>query len=510
MSASALSERPPTPPRSNDGDSGALEVQSHFQPTEPYTPPRSILPAPKVEDTIVSDSEAPEAQPNSQRQDPYGDPSLYQTAAPVNTFYPIQPVSALPQTSGDKALLTPSHQTFMRTTLLQTPPPADDDEDRIRTRSGRALGSPSSPVFRNSSRVTKSPRIKSTPKASKKSKAAQTDAPLLDQPLSILTKDYKIPVKDMEAWVHRPVSERLQQANKNKGQHISRPMNSFMLYRSAYADRAKHFCQENNHQVVSKVTGASWPLEPKEVREMYEEFARIERDAHQNAHPDYKFAPNKSGAKKRPHFEDDDDDDDPEWYGSRQGKRSRTGTAGPNRSHSSTPFDDRFQTPYQPAMNPSSYWATNGGRPPVGMGHESYYQPVVQQYNQHVDDVVMRRIQYPQYEQPQLIGLPNNNHPALLDGQYHGQTTRDVLDPQLAGGEPQYQYTHYETVNPGYEAPRSHQYGAYAIAPQQFYEEQPQAVHPGMATLTDGQHVWEVSGEPGSELDDAFAFRNWT
>jgi hypothetical protein len=513
MSASLLIERPPTPPRSLDGESGPVEVQPQPEPAAPYTPPQTILPTPKFEenasqaskvedDTASGYNDAPKAHPASPDQDAYGDPSLYQTAAPANTFYPIQPVSNASQYLRENGSLTPTRQTFVRTTQLRTPP-ATYHDDRIHTRSGRALGSPLSPTFRNSARVVKSPRMKATPKAAKKAKAPKPGAPMLDEPLSILTKDYNIPVKDMDAWVHRPVSERLQQAVKNKD-HISRPMNSFMLYRSAYADRAKHFCKENNHQVVSQVTGASWPLEPKEVRQMYEEFARIERDAHHNAHPDYKFAPNKKGATKRPHYEldDDDDDDDPEWEGSRphRNKRSQTATTGTGRSQSSTPFDDRFQSPYHSAMHPSSYWASNPhGQPPMGMGPESYYQPVVNQYNQQVDEAAMRQMQYPQYAQSQMLGVPHNSHPMLLAGPYYEQMHGDVIDPQLGGGEPQYQYSHYETAHPGYEAPRIYEYSGYPVQHQQYYEG-PQSSHPGMATLTDGPDGWD---QPGAEFDHA-------
>jgi hypothetical protein len=347
--------------------------------------------------------------------------------------------------------------------------------------------------------------MKSIPKASRKSKAAKPGAPQLDQPLSILTKDYKIPVKDMDAWVHRSVSERLEQAKKNKEGHISRPMNSFMLYRSAYADRAKHFCKENNHQIVSQVTGSSWPLEPKEVREMYEEFARIERDAHANAFPDYKFQPQNRHKRVRV---DEDDEGDPEWPVPRV-KRSYTGTSGATRSHSSTPFADRFQTLYRPVMHPSSFWASNPhGQPPMGMGPESYYQQVFNQYSQQVDEIAMRGMQFPPYEEHSLVGLPNNNHPALLGGQYPEQMQGDVLDPQLAGGEQQYQYLHYETVQPGYEAPRSYQYNEYPSVQQQYYGEESPILHPGMATLTDGQNVWEEPGPPGAAFDDAF--QRWT
>jgi len=84
-----------------------------------------------------------------------------------------------------------------------------------------------------------------------------------------------------------------------------------MLYRSAYAERTKHWGTENNHQVVSTIAGQSWPLEPKEVREMYEEYARTERDNHAAAHPGYKFSPSKVGpvARARMRAEADENDD---------------------------------------------------------------------------------------------------------------------------------------------------------------------------------------------------------
>lgn len=516
MSASLVTERPPTPPRSIDGENSSVEVQPQPEATEPHAPPQSPLPLPKIdqnisqaiklEDNTIADHEASKAQPGTQDQDHYGDPSLYQTAAPVNNFYPIQSVSNAFQDRMHNASLTPRRQTLVRKTQLQTPPAAYDD-DRIHTRSGRALGSPVSPTFKNSSRIRKSPRPKNIPRAAKKSKAPKPGAPLLDGPLSILTKDYNIPVKDMDAWVHRPVSERLEQAAKNKN-HISRPMNSFMLYRSAYADRAKHFCRENNHQVVSQVTGASWPLEQKEIREMYEEFARIERDAHHNAHPDYKFAPNKKGATKRNYGgKDDDDDEDPEWEGSKRNRRSQTASSGPGRrSHSSTPFDDRYRSVYHPPIHPSSYWASNPrGQAPMGMGPESYYHPIVSQYSQQVDDVAMRRMQYPQYAHGQVIGLPNNNFPGMIAAQYPEQMYGDAIDPQLDGGEQPYQYAQYETVQPGYEAHVTYEQGTYPVADTQYYEEQPQSLHPGMATLTDGPDGWD---RPGVEFDHAL--ERWT
>ncbi|KAI5287297.1 hypothetical protein KEM54_006093 [Ascosphaera aggregata] len=122
----------------------------------------------------------------------------------------------------------------------------------------------------------------------------------LPAPLSELTKHMThIPLRDMEAHAHRPLEVRLREV-ENKNGKIARPMNSFLLYRSAYAERTKEWCSKNNHQVVSRVSGASWPQETNEIREKYERLAIIERENHRKAHPDYKFTPNKTSiAQKR-------------------------------------------------------------------------------------------------------------------------------------------------------------------------------------------------------------------
>jgi hypothetical protein len=117
-------------------------------------------------------------------------------------------------------------------------------------------------------------------------------------PLSILTANMTVPIKDIEAWVHRPASVRQAEAETRNG-YVTRPMNSFMLYRSAYAERTKQWGLQNNHQVVSKLAGQSWPLEPESIKRQYEEYARIERDNHTAAHPSYKFSPSKIGPVAR-------------------------------------------------------------------------------------------------------------------------------------------------------------------------------------------------------------------
>jgi hypothetical protein len=84
-------------------------------------------------------------------------------------------------------------------------------------------------------------------------------------------------------------------------------MNSFMLYRSAFAERTKQWFMQNNHQHVSKVSGRSWALEPQEIRNQFDTWAKIERANHQLAFPNYKFSPSKTATKRQRGGADEDD-----------------------------------------------------------------------------------------------------------------------------------------------------------------------------------------------------------
>ena len=134
----------------------------------------------------------------------------------------------------------------------------------------------------------------------------------------------------MDAWVNRPADVRRKEVEKRNG-YVTRPMNSFMLYRSCYAERTKQWCTQNNHQVVSAVSGESWPMEPEEVRNQFNEWAKIERANHAAAHPEYKFSPSKAGNKRRKgEFTDDEEegseferDPDGEYRGGRNVRQRR-------------------------------------------------------------------------------------------------------------------------------------------------------------------------------------------
>jgi len=315
----------------------------------------------------------------------------------------------------------------------------------------------------------------------------------------------------MSAWVNRSIEERMAEVHRRKG-NIARPMNSFMLYRSAYADRVKQFCKENNHQVVSRVAGASWPLEPKEIREYYERLALEERDNHAAAHPGYKFAPNKSAKRSRP-GEDVSDDSDGEWEGSaRFSKRSRSARQFESRSTSSTPFDDRPQYhPSMPALHLSGYEISNPYHHaplmigPNGMLGEYYAtSAAVGPYGDQISDLKFERIEDP-FQPFQtsmgLVGMPNAGHHELLTSFPEPlpsavSVQNGILDPRLG------QMVYYEGgMQTAHEVPRATEYGAHS---QLEIAYQPEAYHPGLATLTEEHDVWASPGNAGSDFDSEF------
>lgn len=260
----------------------------------------------------------------------------------------------------------------------------------------------------------------------------------------------------MNAWTTRPKEKRVTELGK--GGRIPRPMNSFMLYRSAYAERCKIWCTQNNHQVVSTVCGESWALEPPEVKQLYADYAQVERENHAKAHPDYRFSPTKAGTtgRKRKRTTPDDEDEEPsdlddpdfEYRPSavKEGKK-RAKTPGPV---STFPARIAPQVNYLNGENGrerSTFQYNNPGKaPPLPLGaHElqgQYYQSMVvknprAQHN--VEDVLVRRMDAPTMQYgpaPPVVALPGASHYELLDGQAIGnsnlQTTEAPLDPLLS------------------------------------------------------------------------------
>ena len=176
---------------------------------------------------------------------------------------------------------------------------------------------------------------KSAPKKKKERAKPPKNMPVLDKPMSELTKNSSIPIADIEEYVHRSSEVRQKEVETGKTPgRVKRPMNAFMLYRKAYQQRAKEWASQHNHQVVSRVCGLSWPLEPEHIRQQFKAWADIERDNHQKAHPNYKFTPSKphKTPKLEGTFDDNSDGSDLEDYdwGGRPGSRMRSATNTPN------------------------------------------------------------------------------------------------------------------------------------------------------------------------------------
>lgn len=95
-----------------------------------------------------------------------------------------------------------------------------------------------------------------------------------------------ISVKDTEAWVNRTTEARREEI---RGGKVPRPPNPFILYRSAYVEVAQKRYLQGNQTIISRILAESWRKEPHEVKEKYCHLARIEKENHQKAFPDYKF-----------------------------------------------------------------------------------------------------------------------------------------------------------------------------------------------------------------------------
>ena len=330
--------------------------------------------------------------------------------------------------------------------------------ERQGTRSSRPTGLSRLPRPQRRSTLDRSPAhnpVKSR-KATKNSKNDKPKVPKLDAPLSELTKGYNnIPLKNMDEWVNRSAEVRRNEVEKRNG-YVTRPMNSFMLYRSAFAERTKIWCLQNNHQIVSSVSGESWPMEPPDVREQYNEYARIERDNHHKAHPGYKFSPSKAqnSARKRKGISEEPEDENPsdqdpdfEWRpsstrNSRIKPGKRQGQAAGYQKNSTPRSDAGFGLQQSDlGYNPSSYQASNPGKPlPARMGeHDTYgqyYQTTVHQNeNGHnIEDVYLRRmnIPYGHYRSaPPVISLPGARHYELIGNGAFDNTPEPVNENQV-------------------------------------------------------------------------------
>lgn len=377
-------------------------------------------------------------------------------------------------------------------------PRSNTETEGVRTRSGRSTRRTDSPFSTSKSRVSKSPAPRS--KKDKKSKVLEkAKTPKLTAPLSVLTKDLDVPVKDMDAWVNRSAEVRRQEVEKRHG-YVTRPMNSFMLYRSAYAERTKQWATQNNHQVVSSVAGESWPMEPEEVRNQFNEWAKIERANHAAAHPEYKFSPSKTTKKRRGEFSDDEDeaidldaDPDGEYRSGGRSVRQRRQHRDQNEVaylSSTVGFDSHPYYGQQGYEIPQYSYANTGRTLPSNVSYDTNgiaYNPQTGTYvhtsvNQHPSYT------YAYMQQDMRIPTPNSQHGAQSLGGYGlpGHMSSEDLFAGSRTGTPAVQQHYNQYGQPVYQ--QYQQYPTYhtptPVQAQHLYEHQQYlqaATHPPTA-----------------------------
>lgn len=253
-------------------------------------------------------------------------------------------------------------------------------------------------------------------------------------------------------------------------------------------------------------------MEPKEIRDLYTDYARIERDNHQKAHPGYKFSPMKPGsaARKRKDATDDEDEQseleslDQEWVPSSRNRSRRLIEATPEPkwlgSHQA-PYG--YNTSMAPSMEQSSYQYSNPSKPlPVPMvdhGYNNqYYQTVVRRTRHpNIEDVMYHKTQIPSsmsYGTTQaLSSVPGGGHHELLDDSFADSPAsleadfQSNLDPSLTDryGGPSFSNQQQLAQDRQHQTLQSH---AYPIE---------ESLHP---TGVDPEYLGDKTG---TDIDDA-------
>lgn len=454
---------------------------------------------------------------NSEKKKAYTSaPSFYVPNSDYSRMLPMQyPVSSFPKILSDqpereekstKQLLMTASQQIGHPGLINTPPPAADEG----VIPGSLKSSPwSAPKSSAKPRVSRTPRIQRRAK-----KMRERSKPNVTAPLSESTKHMThIPLRDMESWVHRPIKIRMQEVARRNGR-VARPMNSFMLYRSAYAERAKQLITETNHQKVSEAAGESWKIESREIREKYELLASIEKNNHLKAHPGYKFSPSKKDKNPDEVRSEPDPERGPSPTSSPSFAQSGRGMScgvesGGWDSRDYTPFDQDHGLPSGNYL--SSSWQTGHPGRPFSNMDEAAHHYIPSSVSAGV--VNLQELQYS--SSTALAGLPGGTHHDLLQPPTSiptpGSFTDGQLDPQLLKrdtGSPAQVYHHNGAYHPMWQEGPAY-LSATASMPSNPVPYSVAGYQPSMQTLLDNRESWESSQETHVDGSNGGDFDHW-
>lgn len=383
---------------------------------------------------------------------------------------------------------------------VNTPPPAADEgvvPSSLDSTSSIWSAPKASPA---KSRVSRPPKVHRRAKKMRERSKAKVHAPLSESTRHLT----HIPIRDMESWVYRPIEDRMREVERRNGR-VARPMNSFMLYRSAYAERAKELNSQNNHQVVSETAGDSWKLESRQIREKYEILASIEKKNHLKAHPGYKFSPSKKD--KQPDEERSEPDADIE-QSPMSSPSFIQGGRGISCGVESAGWDGREDHGLPSASYLSSSWTSHPGRSFSGM--VSSPEPSAHYIPSSFPPGVLSLQELQYSSSTALAGLPGGTHHDLLQPQTSiptpGSYTEGPLDPRLLKGDPS-SPTH---MYPNGAYPSMWQEGYFPATTSMPSNTVPYTMsgyQPGMQTLLNNRESWESSQE--TNLESSGGFDHW-
>ncbi|KAK5999370.1 hypothetical protein QM012_005495 [Aureobasidium pullulans] len=226
---------------------------------------------------------------------------------PVPNFYAQQPLMPMmPMMENYNFSFTPAPDAPTFSSFAVEPEPMlDVSISNPSRRSRRTTGKKT--TYQNEDSPSPSTTPVKRQKISRPKKADKPAAFELAAPLSVLTAESNLPLKNMLAFASRSAAVRL--GETKKAGKISRSLNSFVCYRAAYADRIKEWASADNHQNISIVAGASWKIEPEDVRNFYIQCAGIDKANHIKAFPDYRYHPNRPEKSARAASPERDDDE---------------------------------------------------------------------------------------------------------------------------------------------------------------------------------------------------------
>ncbi|KAK0441278.1 high mobility group box domain-containing protein [Armillaria borealis] len=88
-------------------------------------------------------------------------------------------------------------------------------------------------------------------------------------------------------------------SHRRTPEHVRRPPNAFMLFRSDYWRENKDIIRERDHREISRICGELWRALPLAEKQVYTAKAISAKEEHLVKYPDYKFTPMSRQKKTR-------------------------------------------------------------------------------------------------------------------------------------------------------------------------------------------------------------------